>query len=257
MNDKSNDKPKESIGEMVRSFVFAVLIALVFRSVAYEPFHIPSGSMLSTLYEGDYIFVSKFSYGYTRFSFPFGFKFFEGRIFETAPQRGDVVVFRPPGDIHTDFIKRVIGLPGDTIQVKHGHLFINNEAVEVTRDGDVTVENRCKEISTLKRYNETLPGGRVHTILEDHSCLDQFRDPVDADNTAVYTVPPKHYFMMGDNRNNSRDSRFEKPVGYVPEENIIGRADRILLSYDTAVPLWKIWQWPSAFRNDRWFRRID
>ncbi len=251
-----SEKPKETMGEMIRSFLFAILIALVFRSLAYEPFHIPSGSMLSTLYEGDYIFVSKLSYGYTRYSFPFGFKFFDGRILETKPERGDVVVFRPPGAIHTDFIKRVIGLPGDKIQVTHGRLYINGTAVEVTRDGDVVVEDRCRRTRALPRSQEKLPNGKVHIILADNSCPDGAGN-IDPDNTGVYSVPEGHYFMMGDNRNNSKDSRYPDPVGFVPEENIIGRADMILLSYDTAVPIWKFWEWPSAFRNDRWFKSIN
>ena len=200
-----------------------VFIALLFRSVAYEPFHIPSGSMLSTLYEGDYIFVSKLSYGYTRFSFPFSPKLFEGRIFASAPKRGDVVVFRPPGEPDVDFIKRVIGLPGDTIQMRHGRLYINGDIVEQTRDGEASVPDENGQKREVARYNEKLPNGLTHIVLDD-----QHEGP--ADNTPLFKVPENHYFMMGDNRDHSQDSRFENPVGYVPFENIVGRAEIIAFS---------------------------
>lgn len=243
------EKKPETTGEMIRSFLIAILIALVFRSVAYEPFHIPSGSMLSTLYEGDYIFVSKPSYGYSRYSFPFGIKFFEGRKFFSEPVRGDVVVFRLPANPRIDFIKRVIGLPGDRIQVRHGRLYINDEPVEVTRRGDVRVPGDRGGLQTLARFDETLPNGVTHTI------LNEFEDGP-ADNTRVYIVPKGHYFMMGDNRDNSEDSRYQNEVGFIPAENLVGRADLILLSYDTSKPFWKFWQWPSSFRSDRWLKAI-
>lgn len=217
------EKKKETTGEVIRSFLFMVLLALVFRSVAYEPFHIPSGSMLSTLYEGDYIFVSKFSYGYSRFSFPFSPNLFEGRILETMPKRGDVVVFRPPKDQRTDFIKRIIGLPGETIQMKQGRLYINGKIVEQTRKGEARVPDDNGGWRQAPRFDEMLPEGRIHTILDDA------RDGP-ADNTPLYTIPPGHYFMMGDNRDHSQDSRFEDPVGFVPFENIVGRADIIAFS---------------------------
>ena len=245
----STPKKKETTGEMIRSFLFAILIALVFRSVAYEPFHIPSGSMLSTLYEGDYIFVSKFSYGYSRYSFPMGLPLFKGRIVETLPERGDVVVFRLPTNTNIDYIKRVIGLPGDKIQMKHDRLYINGELVEQTRDGEVDLPTINGEVHPIPRYKETLPGGKTHIVLDELP-----NGP--ADNTDVYTVPEGMYFMMGDNRDNSQDSRFQKEVGFVPLENIVGRAELVLLSYNTAIPLWHIWEWPHAFRGGRWFKDI-
>ena len=249
MNAKP-EKQKETTGEMIRSFVFAILIALVFRSLAYEPFHIPSGSMLSTLYEGDYIFVSKFSYGYSRFSFPLSMPIFKGRVPAGAPERGDVVVFRLPKDTSVDYIKRVIGLPGDTIQMKHDRLYINNKLVEQTRHGEVMLPTMNGEIHPIPRFDETLPNGVTHIT------LDELPDGP-ADNTPPYTVPEGMYFMMGDNRDNSQDSRYQNEVGFVPVENIVGRAELILLSFDTSYPLWKIWQWPQAFRSDRWFKAIN
>ena len=224
------EKRKETPGEIIRSFIFMVLLALVFRSFAYEPFHIPSGSMLSTLYKGDYIFVSKFSYGYSRFSFPFAPKLFDGRIMSRDPQRGDVVVFRNPANVKVDYIKRLIGLPGDTVQMRHGRLYINNEMVEQTRDGEASVpDDDTGEWRNIPRYNETLPGGKTHSVLDDYK-----EGP--ADNTRVYTVPEGHYFMMGDNRDHSEDSRFSPETGtpdgpgYVPFENFVGRADIIAFS---------------------------
>lgn len=274
----SKEKKKETTGESLRSLFYAILIALVFRSIAFEPFHIPSGSMLSTLYEGDYIFVNKFSYGYSRYSFPFGVKFYDGRVWYTAPKRGDVVVFRLPPDPKVDYIKRIIGLPGDKIQVKSGRLYINGDAVEVTFREQMKVPDNDGMLYRVKRYDETLPGGKTHTILDtrdgNRGCAEMDIDAagrqyckklaaLDSDNTAVYVVPEGHYFMMGDNRDNSEDSRYSTELGFpqgpgfVPLENIVGRADLILLSYDTSHPFWKFWQWPNAFRGDRWVKSID
>ncbi|MDX2095831.1 MAG: signal peptidase I [Alphaproteobacteria bacterium] len=258
-------KKKETTGEIIRSFLFMVLLALVFRSVAYEPFHIPSGSMLSTLYEGDYIFVSKFSYGYSRYSFPFSPKLFEGRIWKTEPKRGDVVVFRNPNDLGKDYIKRIIGLPGETIQVTRGRLYINGTMVDQTRRGEVNLPGACGNLRAVERYDETLPGGHTHTVLDDSNVLDDLNNRcsaevearmrvlqgmrLDADNTREYTVPAGHYFMMGDNRDHSQDSRFspelgyEDAPGYVPFENIVGRADIIAFSLKGL--------------GGRWFKRIE
>ncbi len=234
-------KPKETPAEMIRSFAFAILIALVFRSVAYEPFHIPSGSMLSTLYKGDYVFVSKFSYGYSRFSFPFGFKFFEGRILTSEPKRGDVVVFRLPTNTHIDYIKRIIGMPGDRVQMKHSRLYINGELVEQTRRGEANVISMTGEVKPVPRFEEVLPGSRSHIT------LDQTPDG-NLDNTEEFVVPEGHYFMMGDNRDDSADSRYTSPdgtatVGFVPFENFIGRADVIAFSW--------------SGESGRWFKKIE
>ena len=250
MNSEKPAKKKETWDETIRSFLFAIAVALLFRSVAYEPFHIPSGSMLSTLYEGDYIFVSKFSYGYSHFSFPLSLPLFKGRALGTGPERGDVVVFRLPKNTRIDYIKRVIGMPGDRIQMKRDRLYINGALVEQTRRGEVVLRGMDGELHPIPRYEEVLPGGKQHIV------LDELPDGV-VDNTDVYTVPAGHYFMMGDNRDNSQDSRYQKEVGFVPAENIIGRAEMILLSYDTSMPFWKVWEWPEAFRAGRWFKSIQ
>ncbi|MEJ0009710.1 MAG: signal peptidase I [Alphaproteobacteria bacterium] len=257
------EKKKESGWEALSSLAFAIGIALIFRSFAYEPFHIPSGSMLSTLYEGDYIFVSKFSYGYSRYSFPFNVPPFSGRILEAhKPARGDVVVFRLPPNPHVDYIKRIVGLPGDRIQVKQGRLYINDVPVEVTRRGDVSLPGRFGEEHLVARYDETLPGGKTHVILNEREGNLDPRTGLDSDNTGVYTVPEGDYFMMGDNRDNSQDSRYSAALGYddapgyVPEQNIVGRAVFVLGSFQGGVPALALWRWPEAFRNDRWFTKV-
>lgn len=235
--------------ETIRSVMLALLVALVFRSCAYEPFHIPSGSMKDTLLINDYIFVSKYSYGYSRYSFPFGLDLFDGRILsDERPERGDVVVFRLPSRPDIDFIKRVVGLPGDRIQVKHGVLYINGKPVELEQIDDFREKRGKDRIVTIRRYLETLPNGHTHSILDD-------TQDGRYDNTYIYTVPPEHYFMMGDNRDHSSDSR-TATVGFVPEENIVGRAELILFSVDARTSIWKIWDWPWALRTDRLFEDI-
>ena len=209
--------------EFFQTIGIAVLLALVFRSFLYEPFHIPSSSMKDGLLIGDYIFVSKFSYGYSRYSFPFGIVPIEGRAFGESPKRGDVLVFRLPRQPSIDYIKRVIGLPGDKIQVVDGVLYINNEPVPKEADGEFKDFENGKE-KTIPRFTETLPEGKKYNV------LDETRFGA-VDNTTVYEVPAGHYFMMGDNRDNSTDSRYQSQVGFVPYENIVGRAEIIVLSF--------------------------
>lgn len=241
----------QGLYELARTFVFAVLLALVFRSFLIEPFHIPSGSMRTTLLEGDYIFVWKPSYGYSKYSFPLGAKipWFSGRMMRNMPERGDVVVFRLPSNDSIDYIKRVIGLPGDRIQVVDGRLMINGETMPQDADGDSEELTDNGIIQSVPRYVETLPNGVKHTVLDESRYGEM-------DYTQEYQVPPRHYFMMGDNRDNSVDSRYEGQVGFVPEENLIGKAEIIVFSIDKHVKLSKPMEWYKSLRLDRFFKWI-
>lgn len=239
------------------SWTFIILVCVVlplaFRSFFYAPFHIPSGSMKSTLLDGDYIFVNKAAYGYSRYSFPFGLPLFKGRTSEVGPQRGDVVVFRPAHLPQIDFIKRVVGLPGDTIQVKGGVLYLNGKALPRRRTSDFEEAESDGNVRRYVRYIETIPRDNNSTETLSYSTLDEFAQG-DLDNTGIFTVPAGHYFMMGDNRDNSQDSRVQEVVGYVPAEHLVGRAERVFIS--TEVPLWEFWQWPGHFRWQRYWLSI-
>ncbi|MFZ4125690.1 MAG: signal peptidase I [Rickettsiales bacterium] len=256
----TEEKKKESTWGMIRSFGYAVLLALVFRSLAYEPFHIPSGSMLPTMQIGDYIFVSKTSYGYGRYSFPFGtvFDYFDGRVMEETPKRGDVIVFRLPNNTSIDYIKRIIGLPGDKIQVIDGVLHINGKAVKLERIEDYNEKQEDGSVKSVRRYMETLPNGVKQMVLDERPFGNiDVNDPTgfDSDNTGVYEVPAGHYFFMGDNRDNSEDSRYmETGPGYVPAENLIGRADVIFVSFNTQARFWEFWNW---INHDRWVTYVN
>jgi len=232
--------------ETVKTIVYAILIALVVRTVAYEPFNIPSGSMIPTLLVGDYLFVSKFSYGYSRFSLPFGLPLFSGRIFEFhKPQRGDVVVFKLPTDTSTDYIKRIVGLPGDKIQVTHGQLFINGQMVP-RRQVDDYLYQEGGAVVLMHEYIESLPRGPNEAAL-DHPII-KIGDDGPLDNTAVYEVPEGDYFAMGDNRDNSQDSRVMSAVGFIPAENLVGRAEFLFFSTNGSAAWWQVWEWPFAIR---------
>lgn len=242
---------QSGLAETVRVIIHALILALVVRVFLYQPFNIPSGSMKSTLLVGDYLFVSKFSYGYSRYSFPFGVNLFSGRILSGEPKRGDVVVFKLPRDNKTDYIKRVIGLPGDRVQMQDGRLYINDKAIAKERISDYVSRDAYGNLTQIPRFQETLPNGVKYDVLDAES-----NGPFD--NTAEYVVPTGHYFMMGDNRDNSTDSRAPYGgVGYVPFENLVGRAEIIFFS---ATPRWsvlKFWEWPSTIRWARFFKLID
>ena len=240
-------------GETVKVIVQALLIALVVRTVLFQPFNIPSGSLIPTLLIGDYLFVSKYSYGYSRFSMPFSPDLFSGRILASAPKRGDVAVFKLPRDGQTDYIKRVIGLPGDKIQMVQGRLVINGQTVEREPVQKITTTDAYGRQTQVPTYKETLPGGVSHLIIERDG------DTGFYDSTGVYEVPAGNYFMMGDNRDKSTDSRVppeQGGVGYVPFENFVGRAEVIFFSLDEGVEGWQVWKWPTAVRWSRLFQPV-
>lgn len=257
-------KEDGGLAETIKTVVYALLIAGVFRTLFFQPFWIPSGSMKDTLLIGDFLFVNKMAYGYSRYSCPFGLCPFDGRILDSKPERGDVVVFRHPVS-GSDFIKRLIGLPGDTIQVKEGVLYVNGEPVKLEdggqfsepfqKQGPMGYYPRCENAPvgeggtcTKSRQIETLPGGVTHHILN-------VGDGFFSDDTKVFTVPEDQYFFMGDNRDNSQDSRYSQlngGVGYVHKDYLIGRADRIMFS-SAGRSLFFFWTW----RADRFFKAIE
>jgi signal peptidase I len=247
-------RQKGEWSEFTRTALIAIILALVIRSFLFEPFNIPSGSMKPTLLIGDYLFVSKYAYGYSRYSFPFGIVPIDGRVFNgQKPQRGDVIVFKKPSHSSAqpsvDFIKRLIGLPGDTVQVLNGRLYING--VIVPRQFMKDVEDSTPyNTQYLKQYTETLPNGVQHLIFEES-------DTGALDNTPLYTVPQGHYFMMGDNRDNSQDSRVVNEVGFVPYENLVGRAERLFFSANGRASLYQPWKWPVGIRYGRLFMPIE
>ena len=239
--------------ETIKVIVQALLIALVVRTLLFQPFNIPSGSMIPTLEIGDYLFVSKYSYGYSKHSMPFSPPVFSGRVISTPPKRGDVVVFKLPRDGSTDYIKRVIGLPGEKIQLIDGRLYINGQIVPRTPTKKAIAKNAYGHLTEMPTYTETLPGGVSHTIIEIDG------DSGINDSTGVYEVPANHYFMMGDNRDNSTDSRVppdQGGVGFVPFENLVGRAEIIFFSVQEGEAAWQFWRWPWTARWSRMFQPV-
>ncbi|MEQ1953043.1 signal peptidase I [Mesorhizobium sp. CN2-181] len=240
-------KKSGGLGETVNVIIQALILALVIRTLLFQPFSIPSGSMRPTLLEGDYLFVTKWAYGYSRYSLPFSPNLFSGRIFGSSPERGDVVVFKFPPNPSLDYIKRVVGLPGDRIQMRNGQLFINGEGVPRVKTGTIDNPDITEEDRPIDVYRETLPNG------VSYDTLDLTPNGID-DNTREYIVPPGHYFMMGDNRDNSSDSR--RSVGFVPEENLVGRANIIFFSIAGGASPLEIWKWPTEMRPTRLFNFV-
>lgn len=225
------------------------MIAIIIRTFLFEPFKIPSGSMYPTLHVGDYLFVSKYTYGYSKHSFPFSLPLFEGRIWADQPQRGDVVVFKFPQDNKTDFIKRIIGLPGDKIKMQDGILYINGKPVERQQIEDFVIRDKFGNGERYRQYVETLPNGVKHNILEI-SDQQEF-----VDNMVEVTVPENSYFVMGDNRDRSDDSRLS--VGFVPFENLVGKARWLFFSHNTDDAWYKPWAWTKKIRFERMFKKIQ
>ena len=249
---KSSGPGKDGgIVETAKVIIQALVIAVVIRTFLFQPFNIPSSSMVPSLLIGDYLFVSKYAYGYSHHSVPFSPPLFSGRILASEPKRGDVIVFKWPGDNSTDYIKRLIGLPGDHVQMKDNLLFLNGKPVTKELLGTETGDAGAGFKEEFTQFLETLPEGLVHHLQERKNY-----PMVTGRNTEEFVVPPGHYFFMGDNRDNSSDSRFKVPygVGMVPFENLVGRAEVIFFSIDGNA--WKIWEWPWTVRWGRIFNRI-
>jgi len=250
VNTGADKSHRSGTAETVRIVVHALILAMIVRVFFFQPFNIPSGSMIPTLLIGDYLFVSKFSYGYSNHSFPFSPDLFSGRIWSSDPKRGDVAVFKLPRDNSTDYIKRVIGLPGDRIQMRKGVLQINGKPVKRRRIEDFVTRDSSGSARRVSQYEEILPNGVTYNTLD-------LVENGFSDNTKVYQVPVGHFFMMGDNRDNSTDSRVASAVGYVPATNFIGRAEIIFFSAGSQAPLWQFWRWPSVIRWSRFFELVD
>lgn len=231
---ESTIRPKARSSEWKAILILILLVPvlwsplLLFRYVLYQPFNIPSGSMMPTLVVGDYVFAAKYAYGYGRYSFPFAPSFISGRFRAADPAYGDIVVFRSPKDNEIDYVKRVVGLPGDRIQMRQGQLFLNDIQVARVALKDVAAGSACGGATgaRVKRWRETMPNGASYIT---YDCVDNGY----ADNTEIYTVPPGHFFALGDNRDNSTDSRFKSVMGFVPMDNLIGKVTRIFWSLDS------------------------
>ena len=248
--NKKKKTNESSFFEFIKTIFYAVIIAIIFRSLLFEPYNIPSGSMLPNLLIGDYLFVSKFSYGYSRFSFPFGaVPLPEDRVFGSEPERGDVVVFKLPSNTSINYIKRVIGLPGDRLQMKSGKLFLNGHLVNQYNDGNFKHVYNNQYEQFLDKYKEKLDNGRTYSILN----INDFQP---LDNTKEFIVPDSHYFMMGDNRDNSLDSR-ANGGWFVPFENLVGKGNFIFFSISGDSRFWQFWRWPFNIRFNRIFKKIQ
>lgn len=248
------NKQEHWLVEFVKTVVYAGIFVLLFHSMLYKPFNIPTPSMVPSLLVGDYLFVSKFTYGYSRYSFPFGLPLFEGRFLSGEPKQGDVVVFRPPHDTGEDWIKRVIGVPGDKVQVVEGIVSVNGQEAQVQFQQEYKWRDEHGGYHDSQLYIETLPGGVEHQILKTKEFG---AGPLD--DTQEFEVPEDHFFVMGDNRDHSDDSRGSR-LGMVPSENIVGRAE--LIFFSTKIPTdpesywWQPWKWPMETRYDRIIRVI-
>jgi len=239
----------KKILDNVKTIFYALIIALIIRSLFFQPFYIPSSSMEPTLLIGDRLFVSKYSYGYSKHSFPFSPQILNKRIFPKKPDRGDVIVFKTPADNRTDYIKRLIGLPGDTIQIINGDLYINNIKVNKVKIKSSRFINCGSSKIKVNSFMETLPNGISYEAV--------YNSKGTMMNTDIYQVPENHYFFMGDNRDCSKDSRFLSSVGYVNFNNLVGKAKVIFFSNDTKKGFFlEFWKWHNSLRFERFFKSI-
>jgi len=240
---------KKFITENVKTLFYALVIAIFIRSILVQPFYIPSSSMESNLLVGDRLFVTKFSYGYSIHSFPFSPPIFKDRIFFKSPKRGDVVVFKTPADNRTDYIKRLIGLPGDTVQFIDGEIYLNgNQILKTIKSKDDTLYCGKSKIK-VTTFTEKLPGGKIYTA--------SYRNDYSYESSDKFIVPKDHFFFLGDNRDCSKDSRFLSEVGYVHKNNLVGKAQILFFSSDPKIgSIFKFWQWNKIMRFKRFFNKI-
>tara|TARA_B100000686_G_C16618027_1_gene877584 strand:- start:339 stop:1067 length:729 start_codon:yes stop_codon:yes gene_type:complete len=240
---------KKKILDNIKTIFYALIIALIIRSFLFQPFYIPSSSMEPNLLIGDRLFVSKYSYGYSRHSLPFSPKIFNKRILENKPKRGEIIVFKTPADNRTDYIKRLIGLPGDTIQIIDKDLYLNNEKIKRVKIKNISNINCGNEIIDVTFFKETLPNTKSYVTV--------YRNDGTMINTDKFVVPDNHYFFMGDNRDCSKDSRFLSSVGYVNFNNLVGKAQIIFFSNDKKKgSFFKFWKWNESIRSERLFKKI-
>ncbi len=240
---------KKFIVENIKTLLYALIIAIFIRSILIQPFYIPSSSMESTLLVGDRLFVTKFSYGYSKHSFPFSPAIFDGRIMYKLPKRGDIVVFKTPADNRTDYIKRLIGLPGDIIQFIDGNLYLNGNQILKTIKSKNEILYCGNSKIKVTTFIEKLPGGKIYTA--------SYRNDYSYNNSDKFIVPDEHFFFLGDNRDCSKDSRFLSEVGYVHKDNLVGKAQILFFSSDAKIgSIFKIWQWDKIMRFKRFFKKI-
>tara|TARA_Y100000590_G_scaffold438910_1_gene562286 strand:+ start:1701 stop:2429 length:729 start_codon:yes stop_codon:yes gene_type:complete len=240
---------KKIIFENIKTLFYAFLIAILIRSFLYQPFYIPSSSMEPNLLIGDRLFVSKYSYGYSRHSFPFSPKIFKNRLFKNEPKLGDIIVFKTPADNRTDYIKRLMGMPGDKIQIINNNLYINDIVVKKTKIENLFEISCGKNILDVNFFEETLPNGKKY--------ISVYRKEGSMVNSDEYIVPENHYFFMGDNRDCSKDSRYLSSVGYVSFTNLVGKAQVIFFSNNKDEgSFFKVWKWNKSIRTSRFFKKI-
>ena len=240
---------KSTIIDNFKTLIYALIIAIIIRSLLIQPFYIPSSSMELNLLVGDRLFVTKYSYGYSKHSFPFSPPIINNRIFESEANRGDIIVFKTPSDNRTDYIKRLIGLPGDTIQFINGELYINNNQVIrtlINNEEKLYCGNQQINVST---FQEKLPNNKSYIV--------SYRNDISFQNSDKYKVPKDHYFFLGDNRDCSKDSRYLSEVGYVHRNNLVGKAQILFFSTDVKIgSFFKFWKWNEIMRLNRFFKRI-